>query len=279
MSCRSSVLEKGKIQMTGSPRDFFVPAQENWLLLAADYSQIELRLMARFSKDPSLVELLTIIWVEHTEYDESSIHHLYRPLLRSGMGFGAQKWVATLQRHCDFLATIMPSAGPTKDLSVITPTGKTSMEKLAQRMTRNFCAGVCATTHNWEVVQVGNVGKGERLMTRKSVHSLGEPSGIVLCATLSIMAAAKDVQSKKEIYAPFNILPVDSAGSSQAIMQLEEVKAAVGVLLNTGGLNFPSSFEKQSKSRNLDILDWLRAMFGFQEPAGTFDFAACQHPH
>lgn len=33
--------------------------QENWLLVTADYSQIELRLMAHFSKDPSLVELLT----------------------------------------------------------------------------------------------------------------------------------------------------------------------------------------------------------------------------
>ncbi|KAK1368940.1 hypothetical protein POM88_035032 [Heracleum sosnowskyi] len=43
-----------------SPRDFFVSTQENWLLLATDYSQIELRLMAHFSKDPSLVELLTI---------------------------------------------------------------------------------------------------------------------------------------------------------------------------------------------------------------------------
>ncbi|KAL9285014.1 hypothetical protein ACSQ67_024628 [Phaseolus vulgaris] len=40
-------------------RDFFVPTQENWLLLTADYSQIELRLMAHFSKDPSLVELLS----------------------------------------------------------------------------------------------------------------------------------------------------------------------------------------------------------------------------
>ncbi|KAK1392734.1 Homeobox-leucine zipper protein ANTHOCYANINLESS 2 [Heracleum sosnowskyi] len=135
-----------------------------------------------------------IIWVEHTEYDESSIHHMYRPLLRSGMGFGAQKWVATLQRQCDFLATIMPSAGPTEDHSVITPTGKTSMAKLAQRMTRNFCAGVCATTHNWEVVQVGNVGKGARLMTRKSVHSLGEPSGIVLSATLSIWMPVQQQQ-------------------------------------------------------------------------------------
>lgn len=39
---------------------------------------------------------------------------------------------------------------------------------------------------------------------------------------MQIMAAAKDVQSKKEIYAPFNILPLESAGS-EAIMQLEEV--------------------------------------------------------
>ncbi|KAF5958944.1 hypothetical protein HYC85_000153 [Camellia sinensis] len=37
-----------------------------------------------------------------------------------------------------------------------------------------------------------------------------------------IIAAAKDVQAKKEIYAPYNILPLDSAGASQAIMQLEE---------------------------------------------------------
>ncbi|XP_061336496.1 helicase and polymerase-containing protein TEBICHI [Gastrolobium bilobum] len=40
-------------------RDFFVPTQDNWLLLTADYSQIELRLMAHFSKDSSLVELLS----------------------------------------------------------------------------------------------------------------------------------------------------------------------------------------------------------------------------
>ncbi|MCD9558471.1 hypothetical protein HAX54_015857 [Datura stramonium] len=40
-------------------RDFFISTQENWLLLTADYSQIELRLMAHFSKDSSLIELLS----------------------------------------------------------------------------------------------------------------------------------------------------------------------------------------------------------------------------
>ncbi|VVB10640.1 unnamed protein product [Arabis nemorensis] len=40
-------------------RDFFVPTQENWLLLTADYSQIELRLMAHFSRDSSLITQLS----------------------------------------------------------------------------------------------------------------------------------------------------------------------------------------------------------------------------
>uniref|UniRef100_A0A7N0TVA2 1,3-beta-glucan synthase n=1 Tax=Kalanchoe fedtschenkoi TaxID=63787 RepID=A0A7N0TVA2_KALFE len=80
-----------------------------------------------------------------------------------------------------------------------------------------------------------------------------------------IIAAARDVQEKKEIYAPYNILPLDSAGASQCIMQLEEVKAAVAALWNTRGLNWPPSFEqKGQKAGDLDLIDWLRAMFGFQ---------------
>ncbi|KAL3844742.1 hypothetical protein ACJIZ3_002145 [Penstemon smallii] len=80
-----------------------------------------------------------------------------------------------------------------------------------------------------------------------------------------IMAAANDVQAKKEIYAPYNILPLDSAGASQSIMQLEEVKASVTALRNTRGLTWPPSFEQhRQKAGELDVLDWLRAMFGFQ---------------
>ncbi|RZC90345.1 hypothetical protein C5167_031057 [Papaver somniferum] len=40
-------------------REYFIPTQDNWLLLTADYSQIELRLMAHFSKDSSLIRLLS----------------------------------------------------------------------------------------------------------------------------------------------------------------------------------------------------------------------------
>ncbi|KAG5529066.1 hypothetical protein RHGRI_029661 [Rhododendron griersonianum] len=90
-------------------------------------------------------------------------------------------------------------------------------------------------------------------------------SGKVEEVAPEIIAAARDVQAKKEIYAPFNILPLDSAGSSQAIMQLEEVKVAVAALGNTDGLKWPSLSEQQrAEAGELDVLDWLRAMFGFQ---------------
>ncbi|XP_077211954.1 callose synthase 5-like [Tasmannia lanceolata] len=80
-----------------------------------------------------------------------------------------------------------------------------------------------------------------------------------------IIAAARDVQEKKDIYTPYNILPLDAAGASQSIMQLEEIKAAVAALWNTRGLNWPTSFEQhRQKTGDLDLLDWLRAMFGFQ---------------
>jgi len=42
--------------------------------------------------------------------------------------------------------------------------------------------------------------------------------------TSQIIAAAADVEQKKEIYVPYNVLPLDAAGSSQAIMQLDEVR-------------------------------------------------------
>ncbi|KAF3772270.1 Helicase and polymerase-containing protein TEBICHI [Nymphaea thermarum] len=40
-------------------RQFFIPTQNEWVILAADYSQIELRLMAHFSGDLTMIELLS----------------------------------------------------------------------------------------------------------------------------------------------------------------------------------------------------------------------------
>ncbi|XP_076954544.1 homeobox-leucine zipper protein HDG1-like [Bidens hawaiensis] len=128
-----------------------------------------------------------VTWVEHAEYDESVVHELYRPLIRAGMGFGAQRWVAALQRQCECLAIIMSSAVPTRDNTAITAGGRKSMLKLAQRMTDNFCAGVCASTiYKWNKLRANNVDEDVRVMTRQSVDDPGEPPGIVLSAATSV---------------------------------------------------------------------------------------------
>lgn len=62
--------------------------------------------------------LLQITWVDHSQYDESVVNQLYRPLVSSGIGFGAHRWVATLQRQCECLAILMSSSLPSDD-----PTG------------------------------------------------------------------------------------------------------------------------------------------------------------
>ncbi|XP_039061410.1 homeobox-leucine zipper protein ANTHOCYANINLESS 2-like [Hibiscus syriacus] len=127
-----------------------------------------------------------VTWVEHAQYDKTEVHQLYRLLLSSGMAFGAKRWVATLQRQCEGLAILM-STVPTINHTAITASGKRSMLKLAQRMTDNFCAGVCASTvHKWNKLNAGNVDEDVRVMTRKSVDDPGEPSGIVLSAATSV---------------------------------------------------------------------------------------------
>ncbi|KAJ0439305.1 putative transcription factor & lipid binding HD-SAD family [Helianthus annuus] len=128
-----------------------------------------------------------VTWVEHAEYDEGIVHELYRPLIRAGMGFGAQRWVAALQRQCECLAILMSSAVPTRDHTAITASGRKSMLKLAQRMTDNFCAGVCASTvYKWNKLRANNVDEDVRVMTRQSVDDPGEPPGIVLSAATSV---------------------------------------------------------------------------------------------
>jgi callose synthase len=73
------------------------------------------------------------------------------------------------------------------------------------------------------------------------------------------------VEQKKEIYVPYNVLPLDAAGASQAIMQLDEIKAAVESLRNIRGLPWPRAAESRHKSGDADCLDWLQDMFGFQK--------------
>jgi len=60
---------------------------------------------------------LKVTWVEHIEVDDRSVHNMYKPLVNTGLAFGAKRWVATLDRQCERLASSMASNIPACDLS------------------------------------------------------------------------------------------------------------------------------------------------------------------
>ncbi|XP_039000174.1 homeobox-leucine zipper protein ANTHOCYANINLESS 2-like [Hibiscus syriacus] len=128
-----------------------------------------------------------ITWIEHSEYDESAVHHLLRSSLNAGVGFGAHRWIATLQRQSECLAVLMSADIPSEDNIGITSAGRKSMLKLAQRLTRMFCEGVCVSSGTkWEKVTIGVVDEDMRVMSRTNANDPGEPFGVLLCAATSI---------------------------------------------------------------------------------------------
>ncbi|CAK9230239.1 unnamed protein product [Sphagnum troendelagicum] len=122
--------------------------------------------------------------VEHMEYDDRGVHYNYRDLVNSGIAFGAQRWIATLQRQCERLpASLLATRVPSTDLAwVPTADGRRSILKLGQRMTNNFCAAVSASAaHSWTTVASSGENDDVRVMTRNSIdnlawESLMEPS-------------------------------------------------------------------------------------------------------
>nr|GMD83064.1 homeobox-leucine zipper protein MERISTEM L1-like [Ipomoea batatas] len=127
-----------------------------------------------------------VTWIEHVEVDDRAVHSIYRPLVNSGLAFGAKRWVMALDRQCERLASAMASNIQTGEVGVITsPEGRKSMLKLAERMVMSFCAGVGASTaHTWTTLS-GSGADDVRVMTRKSIDDPGRPPGIVLSAATS----------------------------------------------------------------------------------------------
>ncbi|KAJ8459626.1 hypothetical protein OPV22_032552 [Ensete ventricosum] len=109
-------------------------------------------------RDVHFLRCNQVTWVEHAEYDEAAVHPLFRPLLSHD------------------------------DTTTITPSGRRSMLKLAQRMTDNFCSGVCASSaHEWNKLSGGiNIGENVRVKTSQNVAEPGEPPGVVLSAATSV---------------------------------------------------------------------------------------------
>ncbi|XP_055826666.1 homeobox-leucine zipper protein HDG11 [Solanum dulcamara] len=130
-----------------------------------------------------------VTWVEHVEVEEKGlIHRLYRDLIHSGLAFGAERWVGTLQRVCERYACLMVNSNPSHDLGealIPSPDGKRSMMKLAQRMVSNFCASVNPSNgHQWNTIS--GLNEFEVRATLQKSTDPGQPNGVVISAATTI---------------------------------------------------------------------------------------------
>lgn len=178
-----------------------------------------------------------VTWIEHMEYDEIFVDHLYRPLIRAGLGFGAQRWMSSLQRQSEFLRVLASFVNSTVDSK-----GEIGMGILSQRMTRSFCAVICATSHKWITIQKEN-GKDANLMMRRNISDAGEPIGVILSATKTIQLPIKSqclfqFFTNKNLRRQWDILTC--SGAMENIIHInkgENLESSVSLLCANGGAN------------------------------------------
>ncbi|KAF7822028.1 homeobox-leucine zipper protein HDG11-like [Senna tora] len=129
-----------------------------------------------------------VTWVEHVEIeDKIPTHRLYRNLVYSGLAFGAERFLTTLQRMCERIACQMVTGNSNLDLGGVIPSseGKRSLMKLAQRMMKNFCTSISASNgHKWTTLS-GMNEVGVRITVHKSSDP-GQTNGVVLSAASTL---------------------------------------------------------------------------------------------
>ncbi|XP_022717683.1 homeobox-leucine zipper protein PROTODERMAL FACTOR 2-like [Durio zibethinus] len=106
-----------------------------------------------------------VTWVEHVEVDNRSLHPIFLPIVSSGFAFSAKRWIAMINRHCQWLATSMATSTPTDAGVLIPQSGRESLLKLAERMTRNFFMNISSCTQNIWMQLPKNIG-GEDIRFR-----------------------------------------------------------------------------------------------------------------
>ncbi|KAI3454339.1 hypothetical protein Pfo_011002 [Paulownia fortunei] len=129
-----------------------------------------------------------VTWLEHWEVeDKAPIHRLYRDLIHSGLAFGAERWLSTLQRMCERIACLMVTGNSTRDLGGVIPSpeGKRSMMKLAQRMVNNFCSSI-NPSNGQQWTTVSGLNEFEVRATLHRSTDPGQPNGVVLSAAATI---------------------------------------------------------------------------------------------
>ncbi|TXG75073.1 hypothetical protein ES332_1Z018000v1 [Gossypium tomentosum] len=128
-----------------------------------------------------------VTWIEHVEVDNRSLHPLFRPIVSSGFAFSAKRWIATINRHCQWLTTSTARTAPTTDGVLIPQEGRESLLKLAEKMTKNFFNNINSCSENvWSGLPQNFAAQDVRLRYGNILKVPGKPSGNIVIFTTSI---------------------------------------------------------------------------------------------
>ncbi|XP_058085667.1 homeobox-leucine zipper protein ROC3 [Magnolia sinica] len=121
-----------------------------------------------------------VTWVEHAGVEDKPVHQIFNRIVKSGMAFGAHRWLAVLQCQCERVASLM--ARNITDLGVIPSSeARKNTMKLAQRMIRTFCVNISSSGgQSWTALS-DSPEDTIRITTRKNMDP-GQPNGVILSA-------------------------------------------------------------------------------------------------
>ncbi|VVB01373.1 unnamed protein product [Arabis nemorensis] len=153
-------------------------------------------------------EYSQVTWVEHVEVEEKHVHHeMVREYVQSGAAFGADRWLAVLQRQCERMVSLM--ATNITDLGVIpSAEARKNLMRLSQRMVRSFCLNI---SDSYRQSLSGSTKDTVRITSRK----VGD--GLVLCAVSTTFLPFSQLQV-------FNLLCDDHRRSQEILFNGNSVQ-------------------------------------------------------
>ncbi|MED6113704.1 hypothetical protein PIB30_073254 [Stylosanthes scabra] len=120
-----------------------------------------------------------IIWVEHVEADHSQLSNHFRPLVTTGLAFGATRWINSIIRHIDSSQIMEATTAPIYvDHGVVIPqAGRKSFLNLADRLVRSFCGDINASMANqWMPLITSESDSSDvRVMIKNNIEDPGKP--------------------------------------------------------------------------------------------------------
>ncbi|KAK1387591.1 hypothetical protein POM88_015769 [Heracleum sosnowskyi] len=146
-----------------------------------------------------------VTWLEHMEVEDRPMHPIINQFVSSGVAFGAERWLAVLQRQCERLDRLTGQNGC--DRGVSSPEAKSKLMDLAKRMMRAFCVSLSSLGSQSWMNLTDSPEDTVRISTRSATEP-GHPIGLILyavsttrlpCSRLQVFDFLRDIQNRAQI--------------------------------------------------------------------------------